>query len=88
MAWALSALKGCRVAPLLQEITSLDASKSTAISVWVLPFQAQWCSYVPPVLMPKHCICVLRMVLTANGNCFPKQHYPVGFCSGDVMCFL
>jgi hypothetical protein len=25
------------------------------------------------------------MVLTINSDCFPKQHYPVGLCSGDVM---
>jgi molecular chaperone DnaK len=31
---------------------------------------------------------MFRMVLTINSDCFPKQHYPVGLCSGDVMCFL
>jgi hypothetical protein len=28
------------------------------------------------------------MVLTINSDCFPKQHYPAGLCSGDIMCFL
>jgi ABC-type transport system involved in Fe-S cluster assembly fused permease/ATPase subunit len=32
-------------------------------------------------------ICV-RMVLTINSDCFPKQHYPVALCSADVICFL
>jgi hypothetical protein len=33
-------------------------------------------------------ICVFRTVLTINSDCFPKQHYLVGLCSGDVMCLL
>jgi hypothetical protein len=45
---------------------------------------------VRPTLMfsPTQCICVFRMILTINSDYFPKQHYPVGLCSGDVMCFL
>jgi hypothetical protein len=33
------------------------------------------------------CICVFRMALTINSDCFPKQLKPVGLCRGDVMCF-
>jgi hypothetical protein len=25
-------------------------------------------------ILPTQCICVFRMVLTINSNCFPKQH--------------
>jgi hypothetical protein len=39
-------------------------------------------------ILPTECIYVFRMVLTIDSDCFPKQHYPVGLCSGDVMCFL
>jgi hypothetical protein len=39
-------------------------------------------------ILPTKCICVFRMVLTINSDCFPKQHYPVGLCSGDVMHLL
>jgi hypothetical protein len=28
---------------------------------------------------------MFHMVRTINSDCFPKQHYPVGLCSGDVM---
>jgi hypothetical protein len=38
-------------------------------------------------ILPTHCICVFRMVLTINSDCFPKEHYPVGLCSGDVIFF-
>jgi hypothetical protein len=34
-------------------------------------------------ILPTLCICVCRMVLTINNDCFPKQHSPVGLCSGD-----
>jgi hypothetical protein len=39
-------------------------------------------------IVPTQCICVFRMVLTINSDCFPKQHLPTGVYSGDVMCFL
>jgi hypothetical protein len=35
-----------------------------------------------------NCICMSRMVLRINSNCLPTQHWPVGLCSGDIMCFL
>jgi hypothetical protein len=35
--------------------------------------------------VPTQYICVFRVVLTVNSDCFPKQHYPVGICNGDVM---
>jgi hypothetical protein len=34
------------------------------------------------------CTCGLRMVLRIISGCVPKQHRPVGLCSGDVTCFL
>jgi hypothetical protein len=34
------------------------------------------------------CICVFHTILTVNNDCFPKQHEPVGLCSGDIVCFL
>jgi hypothetical protein len=33
-------------------------------------------------------ICVFRMILTINGDYFPKQHCPAGLCSGEVACLL
>jgi hypothetical protein len=39
-------------------------------------------------ILRTQCICVYRMVLTTNSDCFPKQHYPVGLCTGEVMCLL
>jgi hypothetical protein len=27
---------------------------------------------------------VVHMMLKINSDCFPKQHYPVGLCSGEV----
>jgi hypothetical protein len=44
-------------------------------------FKVQWLVYVPPVFTcmnfafpPTQCICVFRVVLTINSDCFPKQH--------------
>jgi hypothetical protein len=31
---------------------------------------------------------VFHIVLEIKSDFFPKHHYPVGPCSGDVMCFL
>jgi hypothetical protein len=39
-------------------------------------------------ILPTKCICVFHVVLTRNSDCFPKQHWLAGLCSGDVMCFL
>jgi hypothetical protein len=39
-------------------------------------------------ILPTKCICVFRMVLTINSESFPKHHYPVWLCSGDIICFL
>jgi hypothetical protein len=38
--------------------------------------------------LPTECICVFRTVLTIHSDCSLKQHEPLGFCSGDVTCFL
>jgi hypothetical protein len=42
------------------------------------PFKAQWLLHVPPALkpciLPTECVCVFRVVLTINSDCFPKQH--------------
>jgi hypothetical protein len=60
------------------------------------PFKVQWPLYVCTTcfntlklcILPTQCICVFRMVVTINSDFYPKQHQPVGLCSGDVMCFL
>jgi hypothetical protein len=39
-------------------------------------------------MLSTQCICVFRMVLTINSDCFHEHHWPVDLCSGDVMCFL
>jgi hypothetical protein len=36
-------------------------------------------------VLPTECICVFHMVFTVNSDSFPKQHWPVGPCSGDIM---
>jgi hypothetical protein len=34
------------------------------------------------------CIFAFHKVLTINNDISSKRHYPTGFCSGDVTCFL
>jgi hypothetical protein len=47
------------------------------------------CFYILKLCIPPtECICMLRMVLTINCNCFTKQNSLVDLCSGDVICFL
>jgi hypothetical protein len=36
-------------------------------------------------ILPTECVCVFRVVLTINSDCFPKQHQPVGLCNEGVM---
>jgi hypothetical protein len=36
-------------------------------------------------ILPPQCICVSFMVFTVNSNCFTKQHWPIGICSGGIM---
>jgi hypothetical protein len=35
--------------------------------------------------MSRKCMCVFHMVLTINSDYIPKEHWPVGLCSRDVV---
>jgi hypothetical protein len=39
-------------------------------------------------MTPTKCICVSHICLTINSDCFRKQPWLVGLCSGDIMDFL
>jgi hypothetical protein len=56
----------------------------------VFPVRYELNTYIHVLFIyrPTQYICVFRMVLTVNSDCFPKHHYPVWLCSGEVMCFL
>jgi hypothetical protein len=69
--------------PALQDFVFVLTLLSLVVSIYTTRFNT-----LKLCILPTQCICVFRMVLTMNSDCFLKQHFPVGLCSGDVMCFL
>jgi hypothetical protein len=56
---------------------------ATKILVWLTDFNilkpgysicSTCCNTLKLCILPTQCVCVFRMVLTINSDCFPKQH--------------
>jgi hypothetical protein len=54
----------------LTRATRPNIPEDTILRIWICPMK---------------CACTFRVVLTIKSDSFPKQHKPVGYCSGDFM---